>query len=132
MANFDPATFGLLARTMASGAPAGGLLDFLRDPSLLAAMPLTSESQGPNREMSCPPRSRIRRKLPERGLKSVSWPRASFNATVASVPTPMSRIKAVRASLPAADGSSVRARPASSSCEAKKRGARQQKEAGGE
>ena len=48
MANFDPATFGLLARTMASGAPSGGLLDFLRDPSLLAAMPQGGQAAWPN------------------------------------------------------------------------------------
>lgn len=38
MAIFDPAMFGLLARSMAGGAPSGGLLDFLRDPSRLGAM----------------------------------------------------------------------------------------------
>lgn len=48
MANFDPATFGLLARSMASSAPSGGLLDFLRDPSLLAAMPQAGQQTWPN------------------------------------------------------------------------------------
>lgn len=87
MAIFDPAMFGLLARGMADGQPQGGLLDFLRDPSRLAAM-APSSGFGDQLPPSAQPAQGQMNLMPDRYVPVGDYQMPQFGSHMPQQPAP--------------------------------------------